>query len=337
MKKPTLHTARRTGTSGLLVVMVMLAAFRLAADKPEPSYQGKTLNQWLEASIVWTEKGASWNMPEEAVTAIREMGTNALPMLLQMLGEADPRPSKDGGSGHGNESVKTVGLGPAARSREKAVLGLLVLQHDAYPAIPSLLRLMKRPEKEVQIATDQFFWPTGPFNWDRRAIPATLPFLKDESEHVRFRAAHLLETIEDPPAELLPAIMPLLGDSSDVVRSTAISIIGNCGRDAKEAVPALLKATRDKVWRVQHEAAIALHKIGAEPEVVIPILIATLENRPETTCASDAIGALQHYGPRAKQAVPILQKIARSTQWHGLDEMAKRALEEIDPEPTTEK
>ncbi len=323
--------------SGRLVVLVMMAAFRLAADEPEPSYQGRTLNQWLEASIVWTEKGARWNMPEEAETAIREMGTNALPTLLQMLGEADPRPSKVVGPGLGDESAKTDGLGPAARSREKAVLGLLVLQRDAYPAIPSLLRLIKRPEKEVQIATDRFFWPTGPFNWDRRAIPVTLPFLKDENELVRFRAAHLLETIEEPPADILPAIMPLVGDSNAAVRSTAISIIGNCGRDAKEAVPALLKAAKDKVWRVQHEAAIALHKIGAEPDVVIPILITTLENRPETTCAWDAIGALQQHGPRAKQAIPILQKIAKSTQWHGLDEMARLALEEIAPEPRTEK
>jgi hypothetical protein len=44
-----------------------------------PSYEGKTLDQWLEM------KGGIEPLPDEAQEAVRHMGTNALPRLLELL------------------------------------------------------------------------------------------------------------------------------------------------------------------------------------------------------------------------------------------------------------
>jgi HEAT repeat protein len=78
-------TSRSMKWTIVLVLGVFLAigavAWWLALPK-EPSYQGRTLSSWLD------EWGRAYNDPtNEAATAIRAMGSNAVPILLARLSE----------------------------------------------------------------------------------------------------------------------------------------------------------------------------------------------------------------------------------------------------------
>src|SRR6266481_2459153 len=72
---------RRKAFVLLICVAAALALITFLSRDSEPRYQGRSLSQWY---VLWT-KSADKAQAAEAASAIREIGTNALPTLLERL------------------------------------------------------------------------------------------------------------------------------------------------------------------------------------------------------------------------------------------------------------
>src|SRR5262245_34170426 len=81
--------------SGILLVVTLGVLFWKAAGPSEPLYGGKTLSRWLESHVPTSEADPPFNSPgwKKADEALRQIGTNAIPTLLQMIRAKDPPPA----------------------------------------------------------------------------------------------------------------------------------------------------------------------------------------------------------------------------------------------------
>src|SRR5690349_17412541 len=81
----------RTITVGILLAGVLGLVIWRAARPREPVYEGRTLSRWLDHHVASTAARPPYGTPgwKEADKALRTIGTNAIPTLLQMLRAKD--------------------------------------------------------------------------------------------------------------------------------------------------------------------------------------------------------------------------------------------------------
>jgi HEAT repeat protein len=136
---------------------------------------------------------------------------------------------------------------------------------------------------------------------DRRAVPALISALNDESAEVRANAADALSQI--PDARSVEPLIRLLSDKSDLA-GRAIRALGESGdRRAVQPIISLLAARREKRLdvRLQEEAAIALGRLGAPEAFGVLLRLYRDARQPDEVLLRDA--ALEALGktkdPRA--------------------------------------
>jgi hypothetical protein len=151
-------TKLRTIAFTALVLVIGAFAYGILSEKstPEPRYDGKSLSEWL---ALYCRPEANRGLPSEAELAVRSIGTNALPFLLEslryellpwretLLKLATQRvPGKTLAEGkivYGRSLI----VGKTARRAERADLGFVILNTNAVLAIPALEALMKNNQK----------------------------------------------------------------------------------------------------------------------------------------------------------------------------------------------
>ena len=167
----------------------------------EPRYGGKTLREWLE----WPSPGlrTTYTMPDASRDALRNIGTNALPCLLEWL--AYERPRWRDKAVHAYEKLPS-GLHSRAVENwldnqaveKKAHLGILgfeILGPDAAPAVSGLMRLLKesRSARRSQNVMCCLRW-VG--RGARCALPELGAIVADRQSGLRADAALTMEMIE---------------------------------------------------------------------------------------------------------------------------------------------
>ncbi len=90
-----------------------------------------------------------------------------------------------------------------------------------------------------------------------------------------------------------------------------------------------LRGVNDNDPLVRAGAAIALGQIGQQPEVVVPALIESLAD-PVVTVRLSAVEGLARFGPKAREAVPVLMKAFENRE-SKIASLAGFALMRIDP------
>jgi hypothetical protein len=145
-----------------LVVAGTIAALTLTRHPREPEYAGRSLSQWLAAYNQTVNFGGP-EKPEPSADAIRHIGTNALPWLLDWIQYEEPAWRGDlyygrqrqsfflGGIGHIIKPAPTNRVGswlqscyPCRPTRHDtmAMRGFEILGPQAAPAVPELTRLI---------------------------------------------------------------------------------------------------------------------------------------------------------------------------------------------------
>jgi HEAT repeat protein len=186
----------------------------LARREPDPSYQGRTLSQWLDR-IQQSADGTIW-----AETVIRAIGTNAIPTCLKWISyEASPLRNKFTAlaerlptdltphflfiaqeRAHRAAAVFEI-LGPEARAAipeltrltqtssdpERADRCIHVLSHLGPEAVPSLLTLVTNNQ-----AATRRFAIVQVHSLGTNAVPVLLPLLTDPDPALRFLATNAL-------------------------------------------------------------------------------------------------------------------------------------------------
>jgi hypothetical protein len=145
---------RKIVIASVLVVVLGAIAWALfrAPSVHEPVYAGKTLNEWLEVydpghAILL---GKEW---EETDAAIRNMDTNAIPFLLQMLRSHDSDLKLRFVKLAQKQQFFKVRFVDASILHHRAEIGLKLLGPRAEVAVPALLEIYDRaPSMDSQQA-----------------------------------------------------------------------------------------------------------------------------------------------------------------------------------------
>jgi hypothetical protein len=224
-------------------------------------YQGKPLSFWLDQYYINASiPGARNAKREEASDAIRQIGTNAIPIFLGMLREKDvPFGQKLGGLLH-RDHIAGIRLRNALDRNIRGEYGFSVLGGDASNAVPALIDIF-----EKDISTDSMvhagFALASLGSAAKPAIPPLLRALTNSNLLVRKAAMTPLARIHDDPEKIVPVLIQCCQDTNRYISSMAIYGLKDYGQ---LAVPTLVKLLSDPNQKTREAAAAALKQIDPE-------------------------------------------------------------------------
>ena len=232
-----------------------------AAPAAEPEYQGKALSEWLVVNATGDKSAAD---------AIRQIGANGLPVLLDLLsvGEKNRRSvAKRIKSKDIQESLRDSRPDFREAIRGMAVEGFAILGTNAEPAIPQLMKWLH----------------DNPDCW----VDAT---------HALLRVG----------PKGFAALTNVVNDTHDKARGLVIWVLVNeRGVDPKMIMQTMINALKDPDSYNRGNAADYLG--GRDAELMIPVLIPLLDSYKDDFYTIKGVAhALSSYGPAAKAAVPKL-------------------------------
>jgi hypothetical protein len=242
------------GLGAAVIIASLIAAFARSAssEKPQPRYKDRQLSEWL---AMCRPGDGPWDTGGEAERAVRLIGTNALPFLLEWIRyelppwrqtllrfATRPVPGKtleEGKIVYGQSRI----LGRSTRLAELAQLGFVILNTNAIPAIPDLERLMKANQRPV--VGSRAIYALGDIGGP--AITALTNALADTEQSNRIEIMHALCSAERASpyyyggaydGAALPALTQALKDPDSSIRRQASVTIYNI----VEVTPELLRA-----------------------------------------------------------------------------------------------
>jgi HEAT repeat protein len=209
----------------LLGAGITVAAW-VAWLKTRPAlYDGKTIRDWAMLVAAPDPK-----VRDEVRSEFKRLGSNAVPVLSQMVRERDP-------------AFRTAMWSIAPRL--PGSLRRLALRNIAWTNAV-----------EVRVAAARSLAIVGPEATG--AIPALDHALRDRELRVRLEAATALGWIG---RESVPVLMHGLEDRNPEIRNASAYGLGLIGQDAKPAIPLLTQALQDQDQQVRYSAAYSLSLI----------------------------------------------------------------------------
>ncbi len=311
---------------------------RLLAQKPslgkEPVYQGKPLSSWVDkVGQIERYNGA----PEDAVAAIRAIGSNAVPFLLEWMPHPGAEQPVEGFPDWSDLDIAWWALGAEGKS-----------------AIPALARIINRPQQTMD---DYSVWTEsakaisylGPdaivpmlmaaTNMQGRhelwellhnfgnlgtngepAVPALIHWANDSDYWVRDGVVSALGGIGKRPDLAVPVLTNALQhDSNSMVRRDAAEALGNFANDSEAVLPELTRALKDPDWQARGGALSGLGKIQNKPEVVVPLIVPFLYD-DNNAIQRTAAYALRDLGSEAGYRA-LLQASNAPSSWPGIGDI----------------
>lgn len=277
-----------------LLVVLALCPAAVAAEKPEPKYEGRTLGFWVDL-FQRTDNAKDREEAERAVIAFGPDAAPAVPALVEML--------HDRSRTYRNSVANMLcAVGPAAKG-----------------AVPDLVKMLEEKSPRDPHQVIRVLCAIGPDA--KAAIPAirrvTRAYLTSKDEpgnqlwhykSVEFYDFH----------QLGPDVVPMLLDTIELFDTwpgglSEIAVV-NCfgslrelGPAAKDAAPRLARLLKHEVPQFRIEAARTLWKVEKDPAVV-PVLVAIVKG-DDHKLARKAAEALGEIGPAAKEALPALKAL----------------------------
>ena len=317
------------------------AAYALGAMQPPAVSAIPTLMEALQREDTgWVSPPESerWDLHRSVVRALGDMGTEAIPALIQVLhSDLWTWP---------NAGVEICQIDPSMQDTViKAIVGKLS-HEDWHIRLRAIYALQQIDELSLQEIDDSFLISvfTKAFNDphnrvryeainalrkinDMSLVPIFIIALSDPDGPIRKRAIGALEGIELAAAKTtVLALTNALKDTEGYIRERAAILLGQMGREAESAVPALGALLADSKSAVVKSAADALRQIGDASAT--PALIQAWENGPRDALPAVAQALGEIAGPAA---VPSLLKTLRESEHPDLRIPAALALYQIDP------
>ncbi len=168
----------------------------------EPVFQGKRLGEWLKS-----KRNPDGSFPKDAVDAIRQMGTNAIPALLSRLVYVEPP------FGLRSPEAGTINI--------EAICAFITLGEQAIPALPQLQTLMESTNGDIALHAMLASCGTG-----SNAAPFLIKGLTNQFPDVRNEAANYVgenfrKQFLERREQVIPLFVKLLNDPDDYVRMNA--------------------------------------------------------------------------------------------------------------------
>jgi len=260
----------------------------------EPSEQGRTLSQWLEAL---DNSSVATNV--QTITAFRRMGAKAAVRLVPMVEASDSALKLRAVELARKQTFVEVRFTPASLRQQRAekafeimgehavaaAAGLvsILVRHGTKPseyfdsadraagalvclgygAIPYLRPALYSEHSRVRQAGADVLVIAASY-WTPGARAELFKLLDDSDPKVRKAGAYTLGKVQRDPKLVIPRLERMLGDVSPSVRRQAAFALGRFGSLASNGVAALRQACSDVAPEVRHAAETALTQIGGE-------------------------------------------------------------------------
>jgi hypothetical protein len=259
----------------LLCCVAAWAAATLPLRGDEPRYEGKTLSEWLETktSLPRTEE-RDLAKEAEVKAAVRAIGTNALPYLLEWI-------AADSTSTCVRGSIGFSILGKAAAPAIPALSSMLTGTNESPAAWAALaLESIGAPGRAVLLDafTGRYAEVPGDQVFDivddlRAIVQPALPLLTrdldNKNAYFRWRAAVIFAELKFKSKmlapELTPKFMNLLNDTEPGIRAAALRALKNTQSLPPSAVQAISALLPDPTPSVRAEALFALQRFKSLP------------------------------------------------------------------------
>jgi HEAT repeat protein len=304
-------------------------------EPKEPQYQGKKLSDWsaeIDPGVFSGHPLSSSNQEQSnlAISAIRHIGTNALPVAVRLCEAKDSWfkmrlvawAERYNWSNWPEQRRFPINIKSAAEKNYEGANIIWALGPAAKPIIPDLIRLLENQD-QLNEYTVTLLLGAG-----TNAIPPLVKLLDGANPEVRLRAAIVLGNFFQPKAPVTPN-SPLLVAGTEDFRP-----------EVRAAVPVLLQCldSRNQNLATRIRAIYALGLIHEDASEAVPAIIRHIQSETNNPImCSDCISALGNFGTNAKPAVPLLVSILESKpDWPSLITLPKAsalvALWKIDPE-----
>ena len=245
--------------SALVIVLVgiLLAWAWMPKGPREPEYAGRTLTQWLER---WENNRGNHDVWNECADAIRQIGTNGFPLLLQML-EAPEEPWRS----QVNVLVQRAGLAGSVVKDDSfkkwmARDAFQMLGAQGENALPELLAILSRcrTSDDRGFVIESISW-IGPAA--EPAIPALVNVARSGGQIECYFVVRALFRIARQPEISVPFLTHQLSNSDRWARQRAADALGKFTTNAISATPELVKLLDDPITTVRETATNALRRI----------------------------------------------------------------------------
>jgi hypothetical protein len=319
---------------------------KLLAEKPslgkEPIYQGKPLSVWVtKVGQIEEYHGA----PKDAVAAIRAIGSNAVPFLLEWMPHPGAERPVEGFPDGSDIEIAWWALGSEGKS-----------------AIPTLAHIINLPRHKMN---DYSVWTEsakaisylGPdaivpmltvatnmagqhelwellHNFENLgtngapAVPALIHWANDPEYWVRDGVVSALGGIGERPDLAVPVLTNVLQhDSNGMVRRDAAEALGTFANDSEAVLPELIKTLKDPDWEAREGALSGLGKIQNKPEIVVPLIAPFLTDH-NSVIQRAAAYALRDLGSEAGYRA-LLQASNAPSSWPGIGDIIYEVQEKM--------
>jgi len=247
----------------IFIGVLVLSALIVVVVRPdrEPKYQGRSLSEWL-ARLAAGPDGDPPQQAQEAQQAIRHIGTNALPYLLEWVQYERPRWKSSlnritGGRLGKYDLLLDYKNEPRA---DQAAEAFLPLGPQACGAITRLLRLMNNTNRDDSVARAAIAIGNMGTN-ARPALPGLIMLLTNQNDLTVECAIGALKELKLEPQLVVPALANCLLNSNHHIRYFAAQTLGRFGGEARSAVPALVRTLADSDAGIRRCASNALRAI----------------------------------------------------------------------------
>jgi HEAT repeat protein len=277
----------KKASASWIVVLLMGGLIWILSHPTEPLYQGKPLNAWLTNLYYW---GGGTNNP--AYAAVREMGTNAIPALLQIIQSGDPPFHALRSELNRIQSLVHLPVRDPRPERRAASYALYAMGANAKPAFPVLTNLLFHTN-----------------SLHEGVVPAI--------------------ALAGMGSEGLPPLLAALTNQNALLRELTASGLGWARSDMNIVVPALIGRLKDQDPDVHNAAVVALGRLHAEPDLAVPALIKDFPAN-DPFLGGQILWALGRFETNASAAVPMLIEALSDNDWK-VRHQAASALKQIDP------
>ena len=258
-----------------VMLVVLTGCWSMVWLLREPTYQGKTLQEWVSAGSEHTNDPASRQ-------GLARILPRAVPYYTKLLKK------KDSWSGHFYEGIW---------------LKLPDFSQDLLP--------QSEPAERTRIRAALVLKCVGPPA--SAALTALVECLKDPSEAVRQSAVEALDEIDPGSEAMLPVFMGACRDSFYGVRRGALEALGRYGSKAQAAIPSVTERLGDNHPMVRACGAGALWEIARQTNETLRVLAETLHD-PESSVRAMSARCLGRMGPAAQPTVAALAEALKDNK-----------------------
>lgn len=270
---------------GLVAAVVAVFAWRLLTPR-EFTYRNKRLSVWLQELEY---EGGDTNQP--AFVALSQMGTNAIPPLLEIIGAPRSRYQKLIFKFNRRQSFLQLPDGQPWRRAGAASWALYAMGTNARPALPALTNLLFH-------TNGLFTGTTALAGMGPNGVQALIVGLTNQSDRIRLAAAVALGWARSDFDFVVGALIERLQDSNSTVHHAVVGSLGQLHMEPKLVVPALMKDFPGTDTLLRMGILTSLAQFGPEARESAPMIVEALKDQDGDVRESAAF-ALKEIDPAA--------------------------------------